>query len=219
MHGADRLTTARRQPVENATGMAKQPRFDEFDERDLVRRMLSGDEDAYDYFSRHHIPPLFRFAIARLGGNTQLASDIVQTTLCKALAKLATYRGDGPLFGWLCSCCRNEIGMHFRRAPRELELDREGGEGPMLAAPVQDQPDNVLLAAEVTELVHLVLDLIPEGYARILGWKYVDGATVREIADRLALSEKAAESLLTRARGAFREAWKRQESASRGEVR
>ena len=40
----------------------------------------------------------------------------------------------------------------------------------------------------------------------MLEWKYVDGLPVQEIAQRLAIGPKAAESLLTRAREAFRAA-------------
>ena len=40
-----------------------------------------------------------------------------------------------------------------------------------------------------------------------LEWKYAAGLSVREIAERLEISEKAAESLLTRARVVFREAF------------
>jgi DNA-directed RNA polymerase specialized sigma24 family protein len=40
----------------------------------------------------------------------------------------------------------------------------------------------------------------------VLEWKYVDGLAVADIAVRLDIGVKAAESLLTRARGAFREA-------------
>ncbi len=169
--------------------------------------MLSGDEEAYEVFSRHYIPALYRFASARLDGNTQLARDIVQTTLCKVITKLGTFRGEGPLLGWLCACCRNEIAMHFRAAPREIGLDDESVGAAGFAASSHDRPDALLISAETSELVHLALDLLPERYAQLLGWKYVDGASVREISERISLSEKATESLLTRARGAFRETW------------
>ncbi len=50
------------------------------------------------------------------------------------------------------------------------------------------------------------LDALPGRYGEALEWKYIDGLSVREIAERLTLSEKAAESVLTRARESFREA-------------
>jgi len=40
----------------------------------------------------------------------------------------------------------------------------------------------------------------------VLEWKYIDGCPVKAIAERLGVSDKAAESLLTRAREAFRAA-------------
>ena len=46
----------------------------------------------------------------------------------------------------------------------------------------------------------------PDRYSDVLEWKYVDGLSVDEIAAQLNISVKAAESLLTRARGAFRQA-------------
>jgi DNA-directed RNA polymerase specialized sigma24 family protein len=55
--------------------------------------------------------------------------------------------------------------------------------------------------------VHLVLDALPAHYANALEWKYLEELSVAEIAGRLGLGEKAAESLLTRARAAFRDAF------------
>lgn len=191
--------------------MSDESRWDQRDEPALVSRMLAGDEEAYEVFSRHYIPAVYRFAIARLDGNTQLAKDIVQATLCKTVAKLATFRNEGPLLGWLCACCRNEIAMHFRGAPREVGLDVEGIDASSFPAPSYDSPDALLLSAETSEQVHLALDLIPERYAQVLGWKYVDGASVREISERIEMGEKATESLMTRARAAFRAAWLRLE--------
>jgi RNA polymerase sigma-70 factor (ECF subfamily) len=49
------------------------------------------------------------------------------------------------------------------------------------------------------------MDDLPEQYRLALEWKYIDGLSVRQIAERLALTEKAAESILFRARREFRE--------------
>jgi TonB-dependent Receptor Plug Domain/Sigma-70, region 4 len=49
---------------------------------------------------------------------------------------------------------------------------------------------------------------LPSHYADALEWKYIDEAPVQEIATRLGLGPKAAESLLTRARVAFRDAFR-----------
>ena len=59
---------------------------------------------------------------------------------------------------------------------------------------------------DLIRLVQSTLDCLPAHYGDVLEWKYVDGLPLNEIAKRLELGPKAAESLLGRARGAFREA-------------
>jgi len=182
----------------------------EDDERALVARMRSGDERAFDEFAERYLPGLHRFALRRLDGDRELARDVVQTTMCNAIAKLDGYRGEAPLFTWLCACCRNEIGGHFRRRdrrPREVELDGEPHAVPPATA--GGGPQERLLRFEAGELVHLALDSLPPNYARAVEWRYLEGAAVDEIARRLGATYKAAESLLSRARAAFREAYER----------
>jgi RNA polymerase sigma-70 factor (ECF subfamily) len=47
---------------------------------------------------------------------------------------------------------------------------------------------------------------LPQRYGDVLEWKYIDGLEVAEIARRLEVGPKAAESVLGRARAAFRDA-------------
>ena len=175
------------------------------EEKALVERMLAGDEAAMEEFADEYFPGLYRFALARLDGDTELTREIVQTTVCKALAKLGTFRGEAPLLGWLCACCRNEIRMGFRskkRQPKVVELEED-------VASDRDPPEGALARKEEVRHVHAVLDLLPPRYARALEWKYVERVSVKEIAERLRLGAKAAESLLTRARQAFRDGYER----------
>jgi RNA polymerase sigma-70 factor (ECF subfamily) len=71
----------------------------------------------------------------------------------------------------------------------------------------EELPEGELLRKELGDLVRVALDNLPARYAAVLEWKYIEGESVREIAQRLELGQKAVESLLTRARGAFREAF------------
>jgi RNA polymerase sigma factor (sigma-70 family) len=101
--------------------------------------------------------------------------------------------------------------MHFRRKgrlPGTVALD-EGTAGAELADEREERPEEALSRKEEAHLVHAALDLLPPHYARALEWKYLDRLPVQEIAGRLRLGVKAAESLLTRARRAFREGYER----------
>lgn len=173
----------------------------------LAERMIAGDEAAFETFCDRYLPALHRFAKHRLGHDMELTRDIVQSTVCKAIAKLDTYRGEAALMTWLCACCRNEIAGHYRKlkwqAP-EVDIDDLEGKAPAWSADEsRADAEGALVRKETGALVHMTLDLLPTRYARVLEWKYLEGRSVREIAGELDTGEKAAESLLTRARRAF----------------
>ncbi len=176
----------------------------------LVARMGAGDESAFDAFGERYVGPVYRFTLSRLGGDRELARELSQRALCKALARLETFRGGASLLTWLCSCARNEILMHWRGG-RTAPLQPSGEElfetTPAVNGYLPQDPEEGLLRRESAELVHLSLDALPAHYARALEWKYLEHMPVKEIAARLRLLPKAAESLLVRARQAFRQAY------------
>jgi len=180
----------------------------------LVQRLLAGDEEAFEQLSEECLGGLYRFALTRLDHDEQLAREMFQSTLATAFETLEAYRGEAPLLSWLCGICRFKIGsLHRtrRRRPREVELDAGGELGAVFESLTSTggDPEEQLRRKELTTLVHLVLDQLPERSGRVLEWKYLEGLPVQEIADRLQVGLKAAESLLSRARPAFRAAFQK----------
>jgi RNA polymerase sigma-70 factor, ECF subfamily len=181
-------------------------------DRFLVARLLRGDEEAFAQFEAS-FGPLFRFALPRVNGDRHAAEEVVQTTLIRAVRGLATYRGEAALLTWLTTICRREIATHFetrRKAPTMIDLTEDV---PEVRAALESiggdmRPESVVRRREVARLVQVVLDRLPERYGDALEWKYIDGLSVAEIAQRLGVATKAAESVLTRARDAFRDAFR-----------
>jgi RNA polymerase sigma-70 factor (ECF subfamily) len=181
------------------------------EDRRLVRRLVRGDERAFDAFVDEYYPRLYRFAYSRLGDAADAAQDVVQTTFINVIRKIDSYRGEAALFTWLCTFCRFEIAAHRRRLGRrapELELVEDSPNAraalETLAA-LEVNPLTLFEREELARLVWAVLDHLPIRYGNALHWKYIHGLSVREIAARLDSTTKAAESLLTRARQAFRD--------------
>ena len=179
----------------------------------FVEQLLQGDEVAFEQFFDGMFPRIYRFALPRVDQREDAAEEVAQATLCLAVRKLDTFRGEATLFTWICTICRHEI-----HAWRTRERDRTTVEliedVPEIRAALESLHAIELQAIDITverrdmaALVQRVLDYLPQHYGSALEWKYLDELSVREIATRLGMGEKAAESLLTRARRAFRDAF------------
>jgi len=182
-------------------------------DRAEARRILAGDEAAFRELFERFFPRLYRFALTRLDGDPEAARDVVQQTFCNAIERLDGYRGEAALYTWFCQICRNVIADHYRRRQRGgvhvvLLEDQPNVRAILeaLAAPASDEPDTGVWRQQIHRVVEATLDALPGHYGEVLEWKYLDGQSVEEIARRLELGPKAAESLLTRARVAFRAA-------------
>lgn len=186
------------------------------DDQRLVRRMLEGDRKAFDSFYEAYLPRLYRFALRRVGNSEADAEDVVQRSFMKAMRGLAGYRGDAALFTWMCTICRHEIfDLMKEKGPLSeavpvLEDDAEIRRAlELLGGDANVSPEQAAMSERVVQLVHATLDHLPPRYGDILKRRYLRGESINEIAASMELKRDAADSLLARARRAFREGFAR----------
>ena len=182
-------------------------------DRALARKILRGDEASFRALFDSFFPRLYRFALARLDGDHEATLDVVQQTFCKAIEHLDSYRGEAALYTWFCQVCRNTVIDYQRVMQRQVKTVVLLEDQPSLravleafAAPAATHPELAAWQQDIRRLVQATVDSLPDHYSAILEWKYIDGRSVNDIARQLDVGVKAAESLLTRARTAFREA-------------
>lgn len=195
--------------------MSAEQRLDDAlqDEQRLVRRMLEGDERAFNEFFDEYFARLYRFALPRLNGDADAAEEVAQAALCKAMRKLDSFRGEAALFTWICQICRRQIVDHLREKRRHSEHVVLIEDSPQvqaaldaIEAPAAENPDQRYDQQQFNGLIRAVLDRLPARYGDALEWKYVEGLSVDEIGARLGIGATAAQSLLARSRVAFRDA-------------
>ncbi len=185
----------------------------EHHDRRVIDRLLRGDEVAFDTFVDEYYPRLYRFAYRRLRGDADGAQDVVQGTFERVIPRLADYRGEAALFSWLCAFCRHEIAAFWKKRHPDIPQIELTEDAPEIRAALESlataagSPESEYERKELARSVRVALDHLPPHYDHALEWKYLRGLSLREIADRLGLTPKAAESLLTRAREAFRDAF------------
>ena len=148
----------------------------------------------------------------RLGDDTASAEDAVQQTLCRAVERLDQFKGEAALFTWLCKICRNTIvDMSRSKATRRSDsvpfedTDEIRAALESISAMAIVDPQETAIMDQVESLVRTILDYLPGRYGDVLEWKYMQGLSVKEISERLEITPKAAESVLNRARLAFRD--------------
>ncbi len=183
-------------------------------DRELARRVAAGDVKAFDAFFKEYFPRLFRFTLTRTNGDPDLAEEVVQQTMCKVVHKMGGFRGEALLFTWLCQICRNELAAVFRRHGIQSERSVPYEDVPEIRAALEsvcanpDNPETQRTADELAKFVRVTLAHLPLNYASALELKYIRGCSVDEIGEHLNISSKAAESVLSRARAAFKEGFR-----------
>ena len=152
--------------------------------------------------------PLFAFVYHHLDGSRPDAEEVWQDTWVAALGSLQTYGGRSRLFTWLCGIARRKIADRLRR--RGLQRAAFSAASPEQLAALMDAgplPDEILAQAGTRVRVVEALASLPEDYRLALVARYADQRSVGEVAKSLDRTYKATESLLARARKAFRAAF------------
>lgn len=177
------------------------------EDRQLAERVAAGDQSAAAAFFDSYFARLYRFIALRVE-NPDACEDVVQEVMIKAIRNMHTYRGEAALFTWLCQIGRHEISDYYVRHGRKeaplVSLDDD----PHIRAALEslavgevDETDRLALE----QVVQLTLDYLPDKYGKALEWKYLEGLSVEEIAERFGDGVIAVQSLLARARSAFRQ--------------
>jgi RNA polymerase sigma-70 factor (ECF subfamily) len=188
---------------------------DESADQRLVQRMRAGDERAFDEYFRGFLPRLYRFVLPRVGRDPQAAEEVCQEVMARSMRRIDSYRGEASLFTWLCQMGRNAVSDYWRQRKRRDEVEIFVEDDLEIAAALESleidpalRPDGVRNREDLLRLVEVALDRLPGAYGDALEWKYIDGLSVAEISTRLGQSALATQSMLARARSAFREAFR-----------
>jgi RNA polymerase sigma factor (sigma-70 family) len=163
----------------------------------LTLALARGDDDAWLEFHRVYGPSIFRQLLALTRGDHDLAKDALQQTYLR-VAKYVRPCDAEPMFkAWLRTVARSALLDCWRRHRSFTELlFRKRQEPAELSDPSRDdrlmgELDQALARLDSTDRV-------------LLEGKYFTGTDVRTLADQLAITPKAVESRLTRAREALR---------------
>jgi RNA polymerase sigma-70 factor (ECF subfamily) len=175
-------------------------------ERGLRSAVLAGDERAWQTWYEESFADLAAYVAWRCAGLRDLSEDIIQETWLTALGRIRAFDpASGSFAAWLCGIAANLLRNRLRKQRRQIgqQLSLNGH----YAAPAADAVEQRDRAARIAQ----ALAALPERYEAVLRAKYLQQQSMAQIALDWNETPKAIESLLTRARQAFREAYQHEE--------
>jgi RNA polymerase sigma factor (sigma-70 family) len=155
--------------------------------RSLVHRARSGDVGALEQLYRAYEKGVYTLA-RRLTRTAEDAEDVLQDTFLEVCRSLASWRGDGSLWGWIRTIAASKALMRYRREK-------------VRATELLDDDVN----AGVSEDVPLRLDLetalarLSERTRSVVWLHDVEGYTHEEIAELMGMTTSFSKSQLARA--------------------
>jgi RNA polymerase sigma-70 factor (ECF subfamily) len=173
-------------------------------ERGLRAAVLAGDERAWRTWYDESFEDLYAYVAWRCGGLRDLADEVVQDTWLIAVRSIGRFDPEQGSFGaWLRGIAANVLRNSFRRRRSNPMQPLNGRHVSAQATSAADR--------ECSERIAVALVQLPERYEAVLRAKYFERRSVAQIASQWKETPKAIESLLTRARLAFRQAYQQEE--------
>lgn len=160
---------------------------------ELARRARAGSRACFDALVDRFAPRLLSFLIRRVGSR-QDAEDLTQETFVRAWRRLETYNPDRRFSTWLFTIGVRLSAAYLRARRRMQALAADPGDRRAAAGDAAAERDEGALLWRLAED-----ELTPDQFSAL--WlRYVEGASVEDIARMLGKSRVGARVLLFRAR-------------------
>jgi RNA polymerase sigma-70 factor (ECF subfamily) len=156
------------------------------------RGKKKGMEKIYEIFAE----PVFRYIFLRVG-NREEAEDLTSRIFLKVFRRIKTYReGEVPFSAWIFRVAHNELVDYFRlKKPIPQSLDDVYDEPTSSSF----EPEVKLLEEELQKRIIQALMQLTAEQREAITLRYLEGFSIKEIAEIMGKGEGAVRSLLSRA--------------------
>jgi RNA polymerase sigma-70 factor (ECF subfamily) len=185
-----------RHPSDSSASVAANAR-EPLDVAALTRAMSKGDEMAWRTFYDAYFDRLWRYLLVVAAGNEDAAREALQAALVRVARHVKIFHDEEVFWGWLTVLARTSFADETKKRRRYFSfLDR-------FTRHAEVEFDGAI-DSQAGERLEMLLEqkvaLLPPDEQNLVGRKYLDRRSVREIAEELQMTEKAVESKLSRVR-------------------
>lgn len=165
------------------------------DDKDLLKRVASGDQTAVRVlFARHHLR-IFRF-IARMTGNEATAEELTNEVFLEIWRHAGRFEGRSTASTWMFSIARNRT-ISFLRKRSEAQLDDE------MAGGIEDDADTPETVASKNDKGVQIRDCMEQlspDHREIIDLVYYHEKSVSEVAEIIGIPEGTVKTRMFHAR-------------------
>jgi RNA polymerase sigma-70 factor, ECF subfamily len=198
-------------------------------DRELVARLLDGEEAAFASLVGRHHAAMVGVAMAYVGGDRAVAEEVAQEAWLGLLRQLGRFEGRSSLRTWLFRILVNTAKTRGQRERRSVPFSALVGPDEPAVAPERFEPpgerwaghwasppwdwggvpEEWLESKETTAVVRGAIDGLPDGQRAVITLRDVEGWPAAEVCGLLGISEGNQRVLLHRARSRVRLALER----------
>lgn len=186
------------------------------EEVELVRRLVAGDEAAFETIYRKHNASLIRLGMGIVGSRAT-AEEVAQDTWIAVLKSISGFERRSSLAGWIFSILVNKARSRAKREGRTISFEGEGEDDNLSAAfdgrgRWKDMPDlweeitpeRIIAGRNVMSHVTAAIETLPAAQRAVIILRAQQGLEPEEVCAILGISEGNMRVLLHRARLAVR---------------
>ncbi len=177
---------------------------------ELVERVQSGDVDAFEVLVQRYQQRVYHH-VCRMVGPGEEATDLTQDVFLKVYRSLNRFRGQASFQTWLYRVTANLCVDRHRRTTRAPQVSRsldapltaEDGEIETALPDWGDNPEQVMLSAELQQQVRQAILKLSEKLRAVVVMHDLEGLSYEEIAAALRIPVGTVKSRLFNARAAL----------------
>jgi RNA polymerase sigma-70 factor (ECF subfamily) len=178
-----------------------QSETDQERDRELVRRVLAGDQEAFSEIYNANFRRIYAFIVKRVGDAAE-AEDLTQETFVQLYRSLGSYEGRSSLLTWTFGIAHNVCSRFFRHCSRWMV----GGKNARTLDeyPVESTIERQIDAARALDRCGEVLEASRRrAHREIFHLRYGESQSIRAIAKKVGKTNEAVKVSLRRSRAAL----------------
>lgn len=167
-------------------------------DRQLVERVIAGDQAAFAEIYDAYFPRVYAFNLKRVGDPVE-AEDLTQETFVQLYRSLPSFEGRSSLLTWTFGIAHNVCSRYFRHCSRWMVGPKDARE--LDDKPVESQIERRVDAARVLDRCDRVLvESRRPAHQEIFHLRYGESHSIRAIAEQVGKSNEAVKVSLRRSR-------------------